>query len=603
MLFFNKSIISRIGASMLAISLMALVSMLGSVMVAQNTKGDAAGINVAGSLRMLSYQITTQLGQYYRLPSTEHWSQVTDSIKQFELRLNSPILKQVMPPSGDSGLHQTYTHVVNQWLQQVRPALEGTLQLQQAPKIADISAFVEVIDSMVLMLERSTEAKIALLSLVQAISLAMTLLIIFVAMMDIKNKVLRPLKLLLRAAQQTGQGNLKGRVDYDSDDELGLLSRSFNQMASELAKIYADLEQRVANKTSALQQSNEALQLLYDASRSFNQQQDLCSRIMPVMQQLETVTPFGPIDVTLFDLADPNNRRTLATQCNAKPEHCQQQDCNQCLTSSINPQPHLNLALPIKTQGHYFGEFNAHYLANKPPTATETKLVETLVENLATSMALDLKTDQDQHMSLIEERSVIARELHDSLAQSLSYLKIQVSRLQIMRTKNAASKEVDEVVGELKAGLNSAYLQLRELLTTFRLQLGAPGLEPALRATVKEFTQRLGFAIDYQYDLHQQRLTPNEEIHVLQVVREALANVVKHAAASKVELQISNHKGQIEVRITDNGVGLPEHPDPNNHYGLMIMQNRTDTLGGELNISSAAHSGTQIQLTFHSKRH
>lgn len=206
--------------------------------------------------------------------------------------------------------------------------------------------------------------------------------------------------------------------------------------------------------------------------------------------------------------------------------------------SNINSNSRLNLALPIKTQDYYFGEFNAQYQSQSPPTATEIKLVETLVENLATSMALDLKADHDQHMSLIEERSVIARELHDSLAQSLSYLKIQVSRLQILRRNRANEDQINDVVRELKSGLNNAYLQLRELLTTFRLQLDAPGLEPALNTTVKEFSGRLGYEINYQCNLQHQRLTPNEEIHVLQLVREALANVVKHAFASQVKLSV-----------------------------------------------------------------
>lgn len=606
MFFLKQSIITRIGASMFAISLMAIASMIGSVIVAQNTQGDAAGINDAGSLRMMSYKISAQMAQYHTLPSPNNLALVTHTFNQFEQQLNSASLQQVIPANGDIALHSLYQNIITQWQTKVRPTLELELTGQQVYGLAAMTAFVQDIDAMVLMLEHSTESKIKLLSLVQAVSLSMTALIILIAMLDIKNNVVKPLKLLVKAAQKAGQGHLEGRVDYDSDDELGLLARTFNQMASELSKIYHNLEQRVENKTSQLQKSNEALQLLYDASRSLNQQQDLCHRIMPVMQQLETVTPFGPIDVTLFDLADPNNHRTLSTQCAERPSHCRRIECNQCLVRSASPTDlpvltHKTLALPIKTQDHYFGEFNAQYLPHKPPTATEIKLIETLVENLATSMSLDLKSDQDQHMSLTEERSVIARELHDSLAQSLSYLKIQVSRLQILRKKQAQPQHIDEVVGELKTGLNNAYLQLRELLTTFRLQLDAPGLEPALQATVTEFSQRLGFDIEYTCSLDHQRLTPNEEIHVLQLVREALANVVKHALASEVSLKVTSHQGHINVEITDNGIGLPEQPDPSNHYGLIIMQDRTDTLGGQLSVATAHQGGTQVRLHFNSK--
>jgi two-component system nitrate/nitrite sensor histidine kinase NarX len=606
MFLLKQSIIARIGASMLAISLMAIAGMVASVIVAQNTQGDAAGINNAGSLRMMSYKISAQIAQYHDQPNPSNLSNVTTSFDQFEHRLNSKSLQRVMPSSGDSALYQHYQNIINQWQTRVRPSLEQELLQHKVYSLASMTRFVQDIDAMVLMLEHSTESKIKLLRLIQGISLAMTVLIILIAMLDIKNNVVNPLRLLVQAAEKTGQGHLKGRVDYDSDDELGLLARTFNQMASELSKIYTNLEQRVEHKTSELQKSNEALQLLYDASRSLNQQQDLCHRIMPVMQQLETVTPFGPIDVTLFDLADPSNRRTFSTECIERPSHCRRLECKQCLVAQLSSETNQSLSLPIKTQDHYFGEFNAHYLPHKPPTATEIKLIETLVENLATSMSLDLKSDQDQHMSLMEERSVIARELHDSLAQSLSYLKIQVSRLQIMRKKESSSEHIDEVVGELKMGLNNAYLQLRELLTTFRLQLDTAGLEPALQATVEEFSQRLGFPIQYQCTLDHQRLTPNEEIHVLQLVREALSNVVKHALASEVRIGINNNNDHIQVEIIDNGIGLPNNPDSINHYGLIIMQDRTDTLGGELSVASGEKGekgGTRVQLNFQSKHH
>jgi len=600
MFFLKKSIIARIGASMLAISLMALVSMMGSVIVAHNTHGDAAGISLAGSLRLLSYKMVSQMGQYQSTPNHQNRLLVTRSIAEFEHGLFSPALAQVIPKDGDQAMYDHYQSIIWQWQQNIKPALEASAQ--HHPKI-DFIAFVSDIDTVVLMLVKSTESKIKLLSLVQGVSLFMTVLIMLVAMLDIKNYVIRPLKLLVSAAQQTGQGNFHGRVDYDSDDELGLLSKTFNQMAAELSKIYLNLEHRIESKTSELQQSNEALQLLYDASRSLNQKQDLCHRIMPVMKQLETVTPFGPIDVTLLDHTDPNNQRIYASQCDERPSHCREQDCGQCLVSNIDRDRRLTLALPIKTEDHYFGEFNAQYQSQSPPTATEIKLVETLVESLATSMALDLKADQDQHMSLIEERSVIARELHDSLAQALSYLKIQVARLQILRRTSANEGQIDEVVGELKSGLNNAYLQLRELLTTFRLQLDAPGLEPALSTTVQEFSGRLGYDIDYQCNLQHQRLTPNEEIHVLQLVREALSNVVKHAFASQVRLSVVNDHGHVEVCISDNGVGLTNEQNNNTHHGLTIMQDRTDILGGTLAITSPQAGGTLAKLRFSSKHH
>ncbi len=108
--------------------------------------------------------------------------------------------------------------------------------------------FVTRIDHMVRLLEHSTESKIKLLSLVQGISLLMTVIIIFIALYDIKCNVVEPLGQLLRASKEASEGKLTARVYYQSDDELGLLGTTFNHMAGELSKIYADLENRVQQK-------------------------------------------------------------------------------------------------------------------------------------------------------------------------------------------------------------------------------------------------------------------------------------------------------------------------------------------------------------------
>lgn len=603
--FFRQSIIARLGAAMLAISIMAVVSMIGSVIVAESTQGDAAGINLAGSLRMLSYRIVAETGQLSQDPTNEKRSKVQISISEFEKRINSPILKIVIPQDGDHDLFKLHGGLVKDWYEEIKPSLSEVLKntTTSLDYIDLIERFVHRIDQMVLLLERSTESKIKLLSLVQAISLFMTVLIIFIAMLDIKNNVVLPLQELVKMARRASRGDLSARVEYENQDELGVLGDSFNHMAEELSKIYSDLEQRVEQKTALLQQSNESLQLLYDTTRCFNRKEDICRRLMPVMQQLETVSPFGPIEVTL---CEPNNKksyRQLTTQAIERPEDCRVLSCNSCMVQKLDPRLHKTLSLPIQTRETYFGEFNAQFLPHLPPNPSEIKLIETIVENLATSMSLELKAEQEQQLSLIEERAVIARELHDSLAQSLSYLKMQVARLQILRKKESKAEQIDDVVDELKEGLNNAYRQLRELLTTFRLKLDEPGLEYALKTTINEFSERLGFPISYQYNIPHLTLTPNEEIHVLQLLREALANVVKHSHATEVSVTIVAEKEKITVSIKDNGVGLPLNTELTNHYGLVIMQDRAATINGQLSVENQPSGGTCVLLTFKSKHH
>ncbi|MCP4789993.1 MAG: HAMP domain-containing protein [Gammaproteobacteria bacterium] len=599
---FKKSIIARIGAAMFAVSLMALVSMVGSVLVAQNTQGDAGAINLAGSLRMMSYKLVADASDHIYQPSSVNASVLQADLADFEQRLNSQILSSVITKDGAINLYNHYQNLQKQWFSDIKPRYLAGIEekISTAQLTAIMTPFVNNIDAMVMLLEKSTESKIKLLSLVQGISLVMTIIIILVAMLDINNNVIRPLKQLVTLAKLASSGNLSGRLDYQSEDELGLLSNTYNRMAEELQKIYNDLEQRVESKTSELQKTNEALQLLYNTNRSLNRQEDICQRFMPVMQQLETISNFGPISLTLTD-SNKQAYRELITTSPERPNTCINTDCYRCLGNQIDERPHQAMTLPIQVQETYFGEIRAQFLPDQPPSNEEIKLVETIVENLGTSLSLERKASQDQHMSLIEERSVIARELHDSLAQSLSYLKIQVARLGMMRKQDAKESQMDEVVMELKEGLNNAYRQLRELLSTFRLKLDIPGLGPALDATIEEFSERLGFIIDSQYRIHHLNLTANEEIHVLQIIREALANIVKHSNCNEASVLVEAEQSKVSVTICDNGLGLPDHQDMANHYGLVIMQDRTASLGGELSIENQSSGGVRVHVTFQTK--
>lgn len=124
-----------------------------------------------------------------------------------------------------------------------------------------------------------------------------------------------------------------------------------------------------------------------------------------------------------------------------------------------------------------------------------------LVEQLTATLALDRHQERQQQLIVMEERATIARELHDSIAQSLSCMKMQVSCLQMQG--DALSDNCRELLSQIRNELNASWAQLRELLTTFRLQLTEPGLRPALEAscqsTAPVLDLRLSWIISYRH--------------------------------------------------------------------------------------------------------
>lgn len=229
----------------------------------------------------------------------------------------------------------------------------------------------------------------------------------------------------------------------------------------------------------------------------------------------------------------------------------------------------------------------------------QQQLIETFCDNIARTFALSLQQEQESRLALFAERGTIARELHDSLAQSLSYLKIQVSRLGTLLKREAPAEKIEDTLDELREGLNGAYRQLRELLTTFRLSLDEPSLEAALGNAVAEFGERGEVTIELDNRLQHVPLSPNEEIHVLQIVREALSNVVRHSQAQRAWVRLSSQAdGQVSIAVEDDGVGFDPQQNRSGHYGLTIMQERGQTLGSQLRFEARAPHGTRVLFSF-----
>lgn len=218
------------------------------------------------------------------------------------------------------------------------------------------------------------------------------------------------------------------------------------------------------------------------------------------------------------------------------------------------------------------------------------------MEQLTSTLALDRHQEKQQQLIVMEERATIARELHDSIAQSLSCMKMQVSCLQMQG--DALPTESRQLLGQIRNELNTSWAQLRELLTTFRLQLTEPGLRPALEASCQEYSAHFGFTVQLDYQLPPRFVPSHQAIHLLQIAREALSNALKHASATEVTVTVSQRDNQVRLVVADNGRGVPDHAERSNHYGLIIMRDRAQSLRGDCQVRRRETGGTEVIVTF-----
>ncbi|MGR6808472.1 ATP-binding protein (plasmid) [Sphaerotilus natans] len=206
---------------------------------------------------------------------------------------------------------------------------------------------------------------------------------------------------------------------------------------------------------------------------------------------------------------------------------------------------------------------------------------------------------EERRLALLEERGAIAAELHDSLAQSLAFMRIGVARLQAGLGAQQVAPELLACAAELRAGLSDACRQIRELIAAFRVRMGPGGLQAAVQDSIDELAQRGGLDIAFEHELDRCPLDVNEEFHVMQVIREALSNTVRHAGARQAWVAVRAVAHRLEVTIDDDGSG-PDDPVPREggHHGLAIMRERARSLGGELEVGDRPGGGMRVRLAF-----
>lgn len=340
---------------------------------------------------------------------------------------------------------------------------------------------------------------------------------------------------------------------------IALLAKAFARMSGELEKQYLWLEQAVKEKTADLRQANRRLKLLYRCSEMLRGHDKAYAQVLELAKAHEN------LPVIMLD-ASPRWHLSAGKEDKTLSWH--------------------SLALD-HTDG---GALRWQALVSEP------SLMQGLATMLARSLQLDEAEEKGRHLLLMEERATIARELHDSLAQSLVYLRIQLARLKRVTDKETASAAI---VGEIDVALAEANRQLRELLTTFRLSVEPADLTTALGQIVAQLKGQTEAEIHIDSEARQQRLNAQQQVHVLHIVREALLNAIRHARASKIVVQVMQPSAtELQIVVSDNGQGFRFAEAKPGHYGLAIMQERARSLNAQLETGQAAQGGTRISLRF-----
>ncbi|MGA9395002.1 MAG: histidine kinase, partial [Azonexus sp.] len=198
---------------------------------------------------------------------------------------------------------------------------------------------------------------------------------------------------------------------------------------------------------------------------------------------------------------------------------------------------------------------------------------------------------------LLAERRVIANDIHDSLAQTLTFARMRISLLQeAIRTGNESASV--KYAGDIDEALEITQKSARQLIADFRSKLNPGGLLASLDELVVQFRERNSIMLEYHNRLVDLALPVEHEIQVYSIVREALNNIGRHSGATHARLFVDANFGYYVFTVEDNGVGAHTFAPVEGHFGMMIMRERAQRIGGKITVESAIGLGTKVQLSF-----
>lgn len=274
--------------------------------------------------------------------------------------------------------------------------------------------------------------------------------------------------------------------------------------------------------------------------------------------------------------------------------------CEQCVGAKIKPKTHVGMIIiPLRYHNKTLGVFNLFFDTEPSLAVDERALLESMADNIAIALDKVRLDEETKRLALSQERLFLSQEIHDSLAQTIYSFKLQVTVLDDM-LKQRAWTDASAKITSLQTHITQANLELRELMSNFRIPLDVKGIEASLTNLVDQFKTEQGIATYLQIEGELQ-LSAEVEMQIIRITQEALSNIRKHAKARNVRVFLLA-KPDCQLLIEDDGIGFEkdacEHAVMGNNIGLRIMQERADSIGAHLKIESELTEGTRVRVSF-----
>ena len=396
--------------------------------------------------------------------------------------------------------------------------------------------------------------------------------------------VFKPIQQLTKAAQEVGAGNLDVQIDpSEMEGELEVLTLAFNQMTRQLQGAYEQLEQRVVERTEELTASELRYRTLFEESRD--------------AIFIASEGKFVDLNEAALDLFGFTREEAVGSEIGDRFVDSVDRDRFRQVIGTAGSVKDFELKLRKRNGTQIDCLLTA---TRRSDEAGQSAVIQGVVRDITDSkLAEEAALQQSREVAVLGERNRMAREIHDTLAQGFTGIVLQLEA-----GEQAMETSPPEVADHLQRAKKLARESLQEARRTvwdlLPRALEGNSLEEALREEVNRFPAERQEKVSFQLLGNARELSSDVQTALLRLCQESLTNVRKHAGASEVSVKLTYSADSVDLDVTDNGKGFdvngPGAGGGNGGFGLIGMEQRARSLGGEMVVKSQMGKGTQVAV-------
>jgi nitrate/nitrite-specific signal transduction histidine kinase len=457
--------------------------------------------------------------------------------------------------------------------------------------------------------------------ILQVLPLAVVLGLIAVFLSALfSRRLVGPVRALTTSAERLAQGHTDEPVPHQGEDEVGLLSEALERMRREInasreALLAAahELEGRVADRTEELRDRNEELVALNALAATLTRSLDPAELLAGAVEAVRVILPVtAAAGYTVLE-GDVQLVTNHPTRLGAAREDLASAVATALETGTLavrSSKAGRLVAIPVVAGGPALGA-----LAALVPVSVEVpKRIRILLGAVADQVGLALRTAQfaaeGRELAVLEERTRLAREIHDTLAQQLTGIVLQLEAAEALQSRNDSRRSRELMVAAREQARLALQEARRSVWNLRPMPLEAAGLTAAVALEAERFGARTGIAVTLRNDgvPRHLALSPQSEVAVFRILQEALANAGQHSRASHVRVELRAGDSELALTVSDDGSGFDAGVDGvsgtgGDSFGLVGMRERARLIGAEFTVTSEHAGGTTVSVRVPLEQH